>query len=127
MSSPDLVAVSFACNDVTTGSFLGHFEAIEFDAWLSGHHVSAMGKRTRVSIGGNRRLSVGRRLFEGDCHTRWVGNWCWDAVEMRLAEAQRLLGYLLGRGWQVDEATIGNPFQETESQTPSTDAGKGAE
>lgn len=109
-----LVEVSLACNDVSTGSFVGHAEAIDFDTWPDGHHVGLVGPRLRVTIGGNRTTRIGRRVFEADCRTKWRGNWCWDSVSMRLDEARRLLAYLRERGWSVQEATVGAPFDSAE-------------
>jgi hypothetical protein len=114
-----LAEVSFACNDVRTGSFVGHAEAIELDTWPDGHHVGLIGPRLRVAIGGNRRVKVGRRLFDGDSRTRWRGNWCWDSVHMPLPEAKRLLAYLRERGWSIQEATVGGPFDSDEHGSAS--------
>lgn len=107
-----VVTVSLACNDARNGSYVGHTEAVDFDAWPDGHHISLRGRRLRVVFSGRggKSLRVGRRWFDGDNRARWVGNWCWDAVSMPLAEAKRLVAYLIERGYAVEEQTLGCPF-----------------
>src|SRR5690349_12608359 len=100
----EIVTVAFACNDARNGSFVGHFEAVELDAFPSGHHLSAEGRRQKIVFDGRGKdLLVGRKRFEGDCRRRWEGNWCWDSVDMQLSEAKRLLAHLIGVGWQINE------------------------
>ena len=104
-----VVEVSLACNDANGGSFVGHCEAIDFDWWTTGEHVSMTGKRVRVffSGGGGKELRVSRRRFTGDNRRRWRGNWCWDSIGMSSGEAVRLLNYLREIGWTVTEQTEG--------------------
>jgi hypothetical protein len=61
-----------------------------------------------------RRLSdqairVGRRLFKVRGYRTWVGNWCWAAALMELPEANRLVVYLLDRGWMVEAGPVVAP------------------
>lgn len=108
-----MIRVSFCCND-QRGNFTGKVDAVDFhdrrgfEARLQGPTIR-FDHETDGAVPG--RVKVGRRKFEVTEYRYGVGNWCWDGVAMSQAESQRLLTYLLERGFQVEEwTTSGGPF-----------------
>jgi len=49
-------------------------------------------------------IRFARRKFKATGHQNWVGNWCWDAVQMEPSEALRFANYLRELGWYCDKA-----------------------
>lgn len=106
------IRVSLACNDHRNGNFDGRFGSAQL-ADLRGYDATLEGPDIRVSVAGQDRLRIGRRVFEARGRRYGVGNWCWDEWQMSRAEALRLLRYLLERGFQVTDHTLGGPFERT--------------
>lgn len=113
-----LVTVAFACND-DRGDETLRCEAINF---VSEEHGNAdlvcqmpRGRalyRVRDERGttGVILLRIGRRTFRAISWTRWYGNMAWNATQMTLTEAERLLRYLLACGDTVEGYDCDGPF-----------------
>lgn len=108
------VRVSFACNSHRNGNFLGRFEAVEIDMGggdlvaLSSRDGRAPRLRWLIGEGSNViAVKVHRRRYRAHYRQRWEGNWCWDACQMTVPEARRLLAWLTDLGFEVDEWTDG--------------------
>lgn len=118
-----VLSVHFACNDHRNGDFNGVVSSIEFDGSdgsivvVDGEQLGIRFAEGEVSIGGVRFETHGQRQ-------PWVGNWCWDAIGMRLVEARRLLTSLLRLRWQVSEHTLAGPLDDIvkEFERPSRPA-----
>lgn len=106
----DLVTVSIACNDANNGSFAGRAAAFDFE--IDSHHVAVTGDDITFAYAPN-AIVVGGVSYPCQSRQHWVGNWCWDSVEISLFDAQQLLRRLLEIAcFDLDEWTDGGPFAE---------------
>lgn len=100
--------VMVCCNDYRNGNPTGRFESLEiFDCELTGlpmtfscedrHH------RERNSGTGDMTARFGRLTVPALSYKSWVGNWCWDAVSVRLIYAVRIWNHLVSTGnWHCE-------------------------
>jgi len=102
--------VSFACNDPDNGNFTGEFEMIEFDSddielELYGFEsaVAVEFRPGSVKVGGVDYPTLG-------VVQHWAGNWCWDAVDMDVANARLLARALLSLGWKPEQWATDGPL-----------------
>lgn len=102
---PLRVVVSFACND-ERGNLTERVEsvAVGMDA------VTLAGPPLAYREGA--KVQVGRRRFAHHGMSDWVGNWCWNGAMMDVAEARRLVAYLLERGWCAESWQTKGPFAD---------------
>lgn len=101
---PKMMQLLFACNDPENGTFIGKADWFEFDdcETLS---VTRYGQPLTVRViggGMDARIRIARRVFPCMGYTRWVGNWCWDAVWVDVAVADEIANYLRSFHFQVD-------------------------
>lgn len=101
--------VMLCCNDPRNGSFTWRVHNVEIDDEFRLEAVPENGFSLGIAPDG---IRVFRRRFKAQGHARWVGNWCWDAVQMELQEARRLVRYLLELGSSVDEYSMEGPFAD---------------
>lgn len=106
-----LRAIDVAVNDPDNGLPMGRCGVIEFE--IHGDSIRIEHNRCgppcragavfRYREDGRVRLS--RRLFTIQKSAYGPGNWCWDRLFMKRAEAHRLIRYLRDSGyWQLSEA-----------------------
>lgn len=104
--------ISFACNNVDNGSFQGWFDS----AWVGGEALIE-GPRTTIRSLSDNRVRIGRLTYSHNGWNEWVGNWCWDEIE--IFDTLRLLEYLRHRRWQCVEGPSAF-FQKWEQGHPVT-------
>lgn len=82
----------FDCNDYRNGQSQGYFEQVCF-----GYMVELDGPRTVIRWLTPETLRIGRRKFQHNGWREWVGNWCWDEID--IADSRKLLTYLKEKGF----------------------------
>lgn len=87
------ISVMLCCNDPDNGNFTGKLSAVQFGDELMSLEVNVIGAEPGLKWDG-RYIKVSRTKFRVTASGRWVGNWCWDSVEMTVADAARLANYL---------------------------------
>lgn len=92
--------VHFACNNPDNGMFACGFDAV----WL-GTEAHLEGPHTSMAPLPNNRVRIGRCIFDHQGWQEWVGNWCWDALEIK--DVKRLLEHLRKRGFQCVQGASG--------------------
>jgi hypothetical protein len=106
---PEIVRVHLACNDPDSGAFAGETEMVEFQS--DRHEATLGGEIADVAFeAGDRAVVIAGERYAIQCHSHWVGNWCWDAVTMSFEDARRLLTNLLKVGFKPEEWTDEGPF-----------------
>ncbi|HVW08374.1 MAG TPA: hypothetical protein VHC90_07315 [Bryobacteraceae bacterium] len=101
--------VMVCCNDHRNGVSLGRFENLEiFECELSGPPMtfSCSNKRHPEANAGTGDMTArfGRLVVPCLLYRGWVGNWCWDAVRVRLIYAVRIWNHLVDTGkWQCEQ------------------------
>lgn len=108
--------ISFCCND-ERGLPAGRTGYVDFEDHR-GFHARLQGPDivfrhpARGTLSDGSRIKLGRRIFEiwPASYRSGVGNWCWDGARFDLAEAQRVLAYLLERGWDAEEWDLEGPW-----------------
>lgn len=91
-----------ACNDPDNGMFTGLFGYADMSQAGKEHFLELEGPETRIEFSrpdGNGRLRIGRIIVDCGGEQDWVGNWCWRAYGLPIAEAVRVLAYLRKRGF----------------------------
>lgn len=108
--------ISFCCNDVR-GNDAGRIEYVDLEdhrGFLARMQGPALTFRhaPNGTLADGGRVKVGRRFFSihPASYKSWCGNWCWDGARFDLAEAQRLLAYLIQRGWQAEDWDTEGPW-----------------
>lgn len=103
------MSVHFACNDPDSGNFVGTFDHIEFysddhELELHGDDAAAVEFRPgAVRVAGIDYPTLG-------LPDHWVGNWCWDAVSMDVANARLLARALIRSGWRPEQWATDGPL-----------------
>lgn len=82
----------FDCNDYRNGQSQGYFEQVHFG------ETELEGPRTVIRWLTRDTLRIGRRKFKHNGWSQWVGNWCWDEIDV--AEPKKLLTYLREKGFR---------------------------
>lgn len=83
--------IAFACNKPENGQFSGAFDMVSIgEVTLEGPFVTIR----RLS---RQKVRIGRIILRYTQWSEWVGNWCWD--ELNIHQPAKLLKYLQGRGW----------------------------
>jgi hypothetical protein len=103
--------VSLAMNDPENGMPEGHADMLEvefpdgreykLEGPLSGGPVcrTVFGARHSPAIPRLGMLRLGRHTYRFVREHTWVGNWCWNAYDMGVSEAERLLANARKSGW----------------------------
>lgn len=105
------VVVMLAVNDPNNGNFADECTAVEIADLITVYErgeplpVAIVPDQTRTrSVVQAGVLVVGDGRYRYWDYKYWVGNWCWDAVRMKVDAAARLLEQLRTKGWSYDEA-----------------------
>jgi len=84
-------------NDYRNGSFLGQCEAIHI--YSSGEglllELEDIYPSIRFYQQAPDRIRLSRRVFPIRRYNTWVGNWCWDSVDVDIKTANAIWAYLL--------------------------------
>jgi hypothetical protein len=81
-------------NNPDNGVDTGYVEAFDFAAMLHLH-----GLPLRCTVDTTRlKVRISRRLFSIEKYDTWVGNWCWDAMEVSLETASQIAEYVRSTG-----------------------------
>lgn len=86
--------MSFDCNDYRNGNSQGFFEQVHFG------EIQLSGPQTRIRWLSSDTMRIGRRKFKHNGWAEWVGNWCWDEID--ILEPKKLLTYLKEKGFVCD-------------------------
>lgn len=86
----------FACNDYRNGMFQGWFDSISIEAY----EAELNGPQTRITFLADSKVRIGRKVFAHTGVAEWVGNWCWDQIE--IVDGRRLLEHLRDRGFSCN-------------------------
>jgi hypothetical protein len=101
------IRVQLCCNSHRNGMFRGRLSDIVFgdceliSLYLPNVRIRYLDDGKRIAIAGKKWRVFG--------HREWVGNWCWNMVTMRLADAVSLLNHLRsvkGAGCEVAEESL---------------------
>jgi len=84
------------CNDSRNGNFTGIIGGLSIDDLL---RLEPDDDRIAVKFipaeaGKCGFVKIARRRFPIRSHTPWVGNWCWDAVDVSVETAAEILNYV---------------------------------
>lgn len=118
MAEP-LYRVDFCCNDMN-GDFRGRVQAVNVNRANGNLEIAVEGCFDRAPAmrrGGGLVFISGKRFAVASGWTRWVGNVHWDGADMTLAEARRLVEFLLSRRFVADQWVIGGPFADIGEKT----------
>lgn len=115
----DTVVLMLACNDYRNGVFTGLCDAIKvLPSWRDDLLLELAGAAWRVRDGqgglwiGHEHLTVARSKA-------WYGNWCWNAYEVSLREAARLITALCASPrWDIEagETHLYNAWRRQDTQ-----------
>lgn len=123
-----LLLVNEGCNGMPTG----HIEGAEFQG-ERGHSLELTAARyptsfcpkfsllKRPSATEEGAVRISRRVFPIRGYRDWVGNWCWDAIAVKVSVAIELLDYLKELGWQCEggDVHLCELFEGTDKFRPS--------
>lgn len=111
------LTIAFDCNNPDNGQFVGKFESVRFrDVLIEGPPTTI---RDLGPTPFGRHARIGRCKYRIDSWTSWVGNWCWDELEIRFP--LKLLSELRHRGFHCTEAPVWfyDAWNKSESIDPS--------
>lgn len=102
------ITIMLCCNDYRNGEFLGYAENIEIDeVEMVGGRVAVRGglepPATSKPIEGEEGLRIGRIVVPCLSYKTWVGNWCWDAAQVRAVHALKIVNYLIAAKWHCED------------------------
>jgi hypothetical protein len=135
---PRLVAIHVAVNDAANGMFAGRLDALEVHQGrrhLFSLDTGIPGPRCvlRWVPGGGGYLRLGPSRYRWIGRRSWVGNWCWEVLTFRVAEAVRLLNDIRASGlWGWDDGCTswsqrwdsGRPFMIADFQGAARQGGR---
>lgn len=87
--------IMFACNDHRNGHHQGWFDAVSIET--GDESLEFEGPRVEMRRRTDGRVGIGRHTFSYRRWSTWVGNRCWD--ELDIVEPVQLLEYLRQRGY----------------------------
>ena len=105
--------IMLAVNNYQNGTPSGYADMIKVEDILSleGSKIRCYYKEGR--------LKFGKHTFRPKEYQCWVGNWCWDCVQLSLEDVARVINYVLRHGWYVfeGEASLWEKFQNLQEIT----------
>ena len=102
------IHIMLCCNDYHNGAFLGYAESIEVgDITMVDGRVTVGYEEKKLKDSGpaegDATLRIGRLRVPCLGYQTWVGNWCWDCAFVRAVHVQRILNYLIKRGFHCEQ------------------------
>lgn len=124
-----LFRVDFCCNNMN-GNFRRSVQAVNVNRANGDIEIAVEGYFDRppaMRREGRALFVSGKRFTVESDWKRHVGNLCWDAADMTLSEARRLVELLLERGFTADQWVIDGPFADIGERTLTSaeEAGRG--
>ncbi len=89
--------IHLCLNDPSNGNSTGQLFAIEFDDLLKleSNFIPDPNVVCRMSSRGQEmRIRIGRKTFPIKSYSFWVGNWCWDAIDVTDEIATQIMAHV---------------------------------
>lgn len=105
------MVLELLCNDERNGVETGYCESIRIQSFSNNceyiercHIDGDSSHKIKCSITG-KVLKLGRLKISIRTHTKWFGNWCWDACTISWKDTKRVIRYLKkNKYWYLDDA-----------------------
>lgn len=99
-----LVPLMLYVNDLYNGRDTQRLVGLDIHAPGSGETLLSLRGPALVCVwdAASSVLQVGRVTCQGEHYEIWVGNWCWNRVWVKPADAARIIYYLARHNWGVD-------------------------
>ena len=106
------VDVHLCCNRAENGAWAGRLFALEVGRGdVRVHGLLDEANAPRLARAEDRTtVTFRRRAYPVSGWATWYGNWCWDLVRMRLADARALLTAAYRAGFTTEEYAEESPF-----------------
>lgn len=98
------ISVMLCVNNPDNGNYCGRCAGIHIDDFLDLDPRVLPEPRCTLNDG---YFRIHRRRFPIHSHQSWVGNWCWDAVEMTHEDVAALVALCLSQRWKDDLEPVG--------------------